>query len=169
MTAHVIRLRFGSLQRPVRSLESGVLVFILAGLWVWLVSAAGLQAGEEPPAPNPSAGVQLILAEIEQKLKAQQWEAAREAAQRAETLARETQDPPGEARGHRGRALALQELGRSEEAVAAWRAAAAAWARLGDGPGQVEALAAAGLLLWASQPAEANALFVQALTQGRAE
>src|SRR5437660_1333744 len=91
------------------------------------------------------------------------------AVERALTTARESGDRVGEARAHRGRALFLARLGRGDEGVAAWREAAAAWERVGDGPGQVEALAAAAGLLEAQKPREAEPLTARALALGRAE
>src|SRR5262249_46391508 len=60
-------------------------------------------------------------------------------------------------------------LNRSEEALSAWEAAAAAWARMGDGPGQVEALAATAAQLDLEQRDEAARLRAQAQRLGQRE
>jgi CHAT domain-containing protein/Tfp pilus assembly protein PilF len=123
----------------------------------------------EPPAPQPSAAAQRILAEAAERLQAQKPLEALQAAERARAAAREGADPAGEAQAHALRARALEAANRAGEALVAWRDAAAACERAGDGPGRVEALAAAGLLLVRPNPAEADALFTVAVAAGRAE
>jgi CHAT domain-containing protein/tetratricopeptide (TPR) repeat protein len=83
--------------------------------------------------------------------------------------AREAGDRAGEAQAQRERALALARLDRRQEAVAAWREAAAAWQQTGDGPGQVEALGMAGALLAKAAPREAEVLVARAVALAQAE
>src|SRR5262245_1912671 len=77
------------------------------------LSAASEQAAPEPPPPQPSAAVQPILEEAARLAEAKQPEAALTAGDRAVSVAREMNDPVGEAQAHRARALALQRLSRS--------------------------------------------------------
>ncbi|MBI3950582.1 MAG: CHAT domain-containing protein [Acidobacteria bacterium] len=147
---------------------------MLIALAAWLVvalalSATGAQVAEEPPAPQPSNTVHKILDEAIQLTQSKQWPEALQAADRALAAAQETGDPVGEACAQRLRALALESMDRREEAVATWREMAAAWERLDDGPGQVEALAAAALLLATKTEAESDQLFAQALAVGQRE
>jgi CHAT domain-containing protein/tetratricopeptide (TPR) repeat protein len=113
--------------------------------------------------------VQQFLDQANQAAKAGQLEAALKACDQALATARAGSDQVGEARAHRGRALFLTRLHREAEAAQAWNEASAAWKRAGDGPGQVEALAAAALLLIQEQPAAAGQLLEQALAVVRAE
>src|SRR5207244_2128460 len=53
--------------------------------------------------------------------------------------------------------------------LAAWRDAAAAWQRAGDGPGQIEALCAQALLLIRAKPLEARLALDGAVAAGKAE
>lgn len=161
--AHRIGRRVGSAGEWVGA------CFLAAWIGGAVFAVAGPQADPEPPAPAPSAAVQSILDEAAGLAKAKQPQEALAAADRARTAAQELKDATGEAQAQRFRALALQELRRTGAAVAAWREAAAAWERVGDGPGRVEAMATAGFLLWGGQPAEADALLVQALQFARLE
>jgi CHAT domain-containing protein/tetratricopeptide (TPR) repeat protein len=127
------------------------------------------QSSEEPPAPKPFAVVQKFLDEAGQLLQTKEPQGALAVADRALRVAKGAQDLVGQAEAQQSRARVLQDLGRRRAAVAAWQAAAAAWRRVGDGPGQVEALAAAAALLAAENLAEANQLWTRAVAAGRAE
>src|SRR5206468_2362055 len=75
----------------------------------------------------------------------------------------------GEALAQRERALRLQDAEKRAEALAAWRAAAAAWQRAGDGPGQVEAEVTRGLLLGRESQKEADVAVAAAVATAMAE
>jgi CHAT domain-containing protein len=107
--------------------------------------------------------VQLLLDESDRLTAAGQLEKAVEAAEQAGTLAQNEKDLPGKACAFRSRAQALETLGRTGAAISAWRDTAAAWESAGDGPGAIEALATAGLLLTSEKPAEAESLFTRML------
>jgi CHAT domain-containing protein/Tfp pilus assembly protein PilF len=111
----------------------------------------------------------MIVDNATKLLEVKQPEQALKAANESLLLAQKTGDPVDEATAHRCRAVVLQQLDRAEEAVAAWREAAAAWERAADGPGQVEALSAAGMLLAPGKPDEAKRLFSLALSLGKTE
>src|SRR5207249_4393917 len=91
------------------------------------------------------------------------------AADRALAAARAAGDAVGEAQAQRERALRLQELDRAAEAGVAWKEAAAAWTKTGDGPGQVEALAGQALLALRNDPEKRRALLRQAMEVAQAE
>jgi CHAT domain-containing protein/Flp pilus assembly protein TadD len=122
----------------------------------------------EPPAPQPSAAVQSLLTEARRQ-QPQQPQEALKTAEQAVSLARQAGDTAGEARAHWTRGLVLRQIGRTADALAAWQESAAAWQRAGDGPGQVLALSAAGLLVVADKPGEAQSLLARAAAVGRAE
>src|SRR5262249_52507326 len=77
--------------------------------------------------------------------------------------------PASEAQAERLRAQVLSSLNRREEAINAWQAAAAAWARTGDGPGQIEALASMAQQLDIEQPDKAAGLRAQASKLAQSE
>src|SRR2546422_6309381 len=87
----------------------------------------GTQARTEPPPPIPSATVQKLLEEAAQFMKTKKVLEALQVADQALAVARQERDPVGEAFAHRSRALALHDLDRIEEAVAAWLNVASAW------------------------------------------
>jgi hypothetical protein len=129
----------------------------------------GTTASREPGAPEPSGDVRRLLAEALRLFQEKQFAQALQAGDRALATARSAEDPPGIARAQALRARALESDGRAEEAVATWREAAAAWEAAGDGPGVVEALAAAAGLRAPKRPAEAETLIAQAVELGRRE
>src|SRR5262249_29896121 len=100
-----------------------------------VLGAAAAQTPAEPPEPKPAGAVQSILDEAARLAKAKQPQEALAAADRARAAAQAVKDSIGEAQAQQSRALALQELHQTEAAVAVWREAAAAWERVGDGPG----------------------------------
>jgi CHAT domain-containing protein/Tfp pilus assembly protein PilF len=83
--------------------------------------------------------------------------------------ARDASDLPGQAAALRLRAAFYQLSGRGDEALRAWREAADAWEKAGDGPSRVLALLGAALLLHPQRPEEAASLLQQALNAGRQE
>lgn len=90
-------------------------------------------------------------------------------ADEALSTAKEKHDAAREAAAQRARARALKKLNRTEEAAATWEAAAEAWERAGDGPGQVEALGEAALLLMSERSAASDQFFSRALELGKSE
>jgi CHAT domain-containing protein/Tfp pilus assembly protein PilF len=94
---------------------------------------------------------------------------ALDASERALAAAREARDAPGEAAAQQVRGVSLERLGRREDAVAAYREAAAAWERAGDGPGEIEALGAAARLLIPQREAEARELVGRLAALARTE
>jgi predicted RNA polymerase sigma factor len=72
--------------------------------------------------------VQKRLDEASRLAATQELEEAAHVAERAVDAARATKDLGGEALAHALRARLLERLGRMEEAIGAWQAAATAWA-----------------------------------------
>jgi CHAT domain-containing protein/tetratricopeptide (TPR) repeat protein len=151
-----------------RPLVFSFLVYLLMAL-----SAAGAEAtvsaSEEPPPPKPSTAVQQLLNEVARLVSDKKLTQALATADQALAVARERQDAPGEALTEQQRSLCLNGLGRTNEAVAALRAAAAAWRKAGDGPGQVGALVVAALPLLGEKPDERRRLLEQAVALAEAE
>jgi CHAT domain-containing protein/tetratricopeptide (TPR) repeat protein len=145
-------------------------VTLLAALALFAAGAHAPAAPPEvPPAAKPSAGIQSILDEAGRLQQARKLPEALEASARALTAAREAKDAAGEAGAQRLRALLYQELQQTEEARAAWAAAAAAWEQAKDGPRRVEALAAQALLLIGDKPEEGRKLLGEAVAVAQAE
>jgi len=141
---------------------------------VWLMGILGhAQAppapAEEPPGPNPTLTVQKILDEAPESALDKDPPDALRTGDRALALAQATQDTVGIAQAQRLRARTLERLKRTEEAVAAWRAAVVAWEQANETPGRIEAWASAGLLLALEKKAGAEALVAQATGLGRSE
>src|SRR6516165_2134305 len=100
------------------------------------VSPAEKQTPAEPAEPKPSPTVQKLLDEATTGVAAK-WNAeALALAERALVAAHAENDGAGEAQAQRLRAQVLSAMNRRQEALSAWEAAAATWARLGDGPGR---------------------------------
>jgi CHAT domain-containing protein/Tfp pilus assembly protein PilF len=129
---------------------AGSIFLVLAPCW------AGSKAPAEPAEPKPSTSVQQILDESDRFTQDNQLEKALQATERATAAAESEEDLPGKAYASRARALVLQALGRTDAAITAWQETATAWERLGDGPGVIEALASAGLLLMPDKSAQAE-------------
>lgn len=124
----------------------------------------------ETPGPSPTAAVQPILDEAKTHIEANQLVEGLEMADRALAASRQEKDGTGEAMAQQLRAKLLEELGQREEALVAWQEAAKAWKLTGDGPGQVQALVKAGLLIHASENFDkAEPTLAQALELGREE
>ena len=145
-------------------------VLIMIGvLGLAKVSPAEKQTPAEPAEPKPSPTVQKLLDEATTGVAAK-WNAeALALAERALVAAHAENDGAGEAQAQRLRAQVLSAMNRRQEALSAWEAAAATWARLGDGPGQVEALAAMAAQLDLEQRDKAARLRAQALGLGKSE
>jgi tetratricopeptide (TPR) repeat protein len=89
-------------------------------------------------------------------------------ADQALEAARQASDTAGATLAQQARAKALQDLQRTQEALAAWQEAQQMWARSGDTPEQIRALVQAGLLS-ADNRTEAQRLFSQGLAVGKEE
>lgn len=126
-------------------------------------------ASAEPSGPKASATVEKMLAEASRLVEAKQPLESLKAADQALEAARQTNDTAGEAFAQQARAKALQDLQRTEEALAAWQEAQQMWARAGDTPEQITALVQAGLLCVADKKSEAERLFAQGLAVGKME
>src|SRR5713101_77511 len=133
----------------------GSIFLVLAPCW------AGSKAPVEPTEPKPSPSVQQILDESDRFTQENQLEKALQATERAAATAESEEDLAGKAYANRSRALLFQALGRTDAAITAWQETATAWERLGDGPGVIEALASAGLLLMPDKSAQAEAQFAR--------
>ena len=119
--------------------------------------------------PQPSGAVKSVVDESGQQLQAQNAKEALAFADQALKLAIEGKDVVGEALAHKARADALGLLGAKPDQITAYLAAAAAWQRAADGPGEVEMLGQAGLHLVASGDENGRAHLRQALYLGREE
>jgi CHAT domain-containing protein/tetratricopeptide (TPR) repeat protein len=123
----------------------------------------------EPSGPMPSRAVQKMLDQASRLDEAKQPLDSLKAVDQAFEAARQINDAPGAARAQEGRAKALQELRRTDEAVAAWQEAAQMWASSGDAPEQITALVQGGLLYGPDRKTEAERLFAQGLSVGKLE
>lgn len=123
----------------------------------------------EAAAPKPSAAVEKILNDANRLAETKQSLDSLKAADQALAAARQANDTPGAALAQQMRAKALQDLQRTDEAVAAWQEAAQIWARPGDTPEQITALVQAGLLYGPDRKSEAERLFAQGLSVGKLE
>jgi len=142
-----------------------VAVLMAIGLF-WGFGATATSAHAEnidQPPLSASPEVQLLLGQVSPALAREKWAVALAAANRARDVARTTNDSVGEALAQRSRAMALEGLGKTDESVAAWLEAATAWQRAGDGPGEVEAFAFAGILLAGENAEEAASLVERAI------
>lgn len=133
---------------------------------VALCACPGLPLGSpaEPPEPEPPEAVGAQLRQALQDLEARRYPEALQAADRALEAARAGPSRAGEAHAQRTRARALLPIGRAEEAAGAWRLAAQAWERAGDGPGPAQALAYSSLLSVPAERAEAASALASALS-----
>ena len=147
-----------------------VLLLVVSVLSTSVVTAAPqATAPTEPSAPKPSATVERFLTESTRLLEAKQSLDALKTADQALESARQESDTPGIALAQQARAEALQELQRTNEALAAWHEAAHLWAQAGYGPGQITALVHAGLLCIDNNRNEAQSLFAQGLSIAKLE
>ncbi len=133
-----------------------------------VLMTASAQAVQEPTAAPPSPAVQLALDDARAAAKAGNAAGALAAADRALDVAQRGRDVPGEAAAQRIRALQLTALQRSNDALAAWNAAEAAWKRIDDGPGQVEAIGWQAVAALVASPRDIEPL-QRALALARAE
>ncbi len=129
---------------------------------------------DEPPPPQPALEIKQLLDAVRQhferdECQRDQCQQALQAAEQALEVSGQSADMAGVALAQQARGDALAGLERRADAVAAYRAAAEAWARVGDGPGQVQALAAAGVQSTYTQTEETKALLAQALALGQRE
>jgi CHAT domain-containing protein/Tfp pilus assembly protein PilF len=123
----------------------------------------------EAGAPKPPAAVEKILNEANRLAETKQPLDSLKAADQALAAARQANDTPGAALAQQMRAKSLQDLQRTDEAVAAWQDAAQIWARSGDTPEQITALVQAGLLYGPDRKSDAQRLFEQGLSVGKVE
>ena len=133
------------------------------------VSPAQPQTLAEPAELKASPAVQNLLDEATTHASAKRPAEALATADRALVAAQVEKDGAGEAQAQKLRAQALSALNRGEEALSAWEAAAAACARSGDGPGQIEALTAMAVQLDAGQRDKASRLRAEALRLAQSE
>src|SRR6185503_2399938 len=115
---------------------------------------------------GPSVAVKRLVDESGRQLLAQNDNWALTLADHALKLAVEGKDLVGEALAHKVRADVLGRLGAKHDQITAYLAAAAAWQRAADGPGEVEMLGEAGLHLLASGDENGRAQLRQALSLG---
>jgi CHAT domain-containing protein/Tfp pilus assembly protein PilF len=144
-------------------------IMALCLLLFCLTSVTRAQPPAEPTAPKPGEAVAKVLSDAEPLSKDKKYAEILPIADRALTLAKTNGDVVGEAQSLQIRAQALQSLNRTEEAVAAWRETAATWKLAGDGPGEINALAQAGILLLYNNAAEAHTLLQLAFAAAKAE
>jgi CHAT domain-containing protein/tetratricopeptide (TPR) repeat protein len=128
---------------------------------------ATVAAGQ--PGPKPSAAVGKLLDETSRLAEAKQPLESLKAADQALEAARQTNDTAGAALAQQARARTLQDLQRTDQALAAWLQAAQMWAGDGETPEQITALVQAGLLCVSSKKSEAEKLFARALSIGKSE
>lgn len=153
----------------------GRLVFLLA-LSVFLSPASSIAVEQQsvPPtaessAPKPSAAVEKMLNDAMSLEDAKQPMESLKKASEALEAAHQTNDVAGAALAQQALAKALQDVARTDDAVAAWIEAAQLWAGIGCTPQQITALVRAGLLRIPDRKSEAETLFGQALSIGKAE
>lgn len=133
------------------------------------VSPTAPQTTLAPTEPKASPAVQKLLDEAIAHVSEQRPAEAMAVVGQALDAAHSGKDVAGEAQAERVRAKALSALNRNDEALTAWQSAASAWARAGDGPGQIEALASTSIELEAKQADQAAALRAQALMLAQSE
>ena len=126
------------------------------------------EATNGPSGPKPSAAVEL-LNEASRLLEAKQPLDSLKAAEQAFGAAQKANDKAGEVLAQQARAKALQDLQRTDEAIAAWQEAAEMWGGNGNTPEQITALVHAGLLCTSSRKQDAEKFFAQALLIGKSE
>jgi CHAT domain-containing protein/tetratricopeptide (TPR) repeat protein len=119
--------------------------------------------------PKPSETVQQMLDEARRLADTKQPADSLKAADRALYAAGQTNDTAGAASAQQARAKALQDLQRTDEAVAAWQEAAQMWAAIGRAPGQINALVQAGLACVPSTKDEADKYFAQGLSIAKSD
>ena len=154
---------------PARSLLSFFLLAILSSCSSCVQSLAAQDAAIakanyfEPPRPEPSTTVQELLDVAEELRRERDYGGGLKQADVTLASAQEIHDAAGEACAHRERAILLQHLRRVDDAILEWRQAAQAWQRADDGPGRIEALGRAGVLLLPINAGEGEAALGQAL------
>jgi CHAT domain-containing protein/tetratricopeptide (TPR) repeat protein len=154
-------------------------IFLVAALLLEFISPAPVLAAQttrsetqhqvEDGSPQPSVAVKTVLDESGRELQAQNAKEALTLADRALKLAIEGKDVVGEALAHKAKADALGLLGAKPDQITACLAAAVAWQRAADGPGEIEMLGEAGVHLLASGDENGRAPLRQALSLGRQE
>lgn len=126
-------------------------------------------AAAEPLAPRPSAAVAKMLDSARRLAEAKQPADLLKAADQVVEAAQQTNDRIGGALAQQARAKALQDLQRTDEALAAWQEAARIWAGLGDTPEEITSLVQAGLLCIPNKKSEAERVFAQGLAVSKIE
>ena len=117
----------------------------------------------------PSAGVLKTLTEAWRLADADRPLESLRVADEAAELARQNDDPSGEALAADARGDALERLEHLEEAVAAWQDASQLWARAGDAPRQIRALVRAALSCVPPRGRDAEDLLARGLSKMRRE
>ncbi len=123
----------------------------------------------EQAGPKPSPVVEQMLQEAQHLLEAKKPAESLAEAEKALQAADRADDATGEALSQQARAKALKDLQRIDEASNAWQLAAQNWQKMGDAPGQINALVQAGLLSSPDQKDEAAKFYAQALALGKSE
>ena len=126
-------------------------------------------ATNRPSGPKPSPAVVDLLDEASRLVEDKQPLDSLKAAEQAFGAAQQANDKAGEPFAQQARAKALQDLQRTDEAIAAWQKAAEMWGGIGNAPDQITALVQAGLLCTSSRKEEAEKLFAQALLIGKSD
>ncbi len=148
-----------------------LVVCIALVLCCWPVApCAARQAGEEPPDPKPSEQLQKIL---EPGFRSEfQKEKLPDYLRQLDNALRQlgpNAAPVDLAWVQQLRAVLLMLAERPSEAEDAARAAAAAWERVGDGPGEIAALGIAGVAAYPRDASEGRRLVDRAIALARAE
>jgi CHAT domain-containing protein/tetratricopeptide (TPR) repeat protein len=118
----------------------------------------------EPAGPRPSPAVQEMLDEAKRLADAKQPLESLKAADQSLEAARRLNDTAGAALAQQARAKALQDLQRTDEALAAWHESARIWELQGDTPGQIAAKLQTGFLHVCSKKGDAGKPLEQGLS-----
>ena len=129
-------------------------------------SQAPSEAESEPRGPSPSVAVQKAL---DSAAALKQPDQVLTAVADLIGLSTRNSDQEGLALSHSLQAKTLQSSGQPEQAADAWHQAAEAFEKVGDAPGQIEALAEEGVLRFKKDQVKANECFRKAQSLGREE
>jgi len=157
----------------IRRIVGFFILMLALGIFLAPASASGqsqpASAAVEPSAPQPSASVAKMLDNARRLAEAKQPLESLKGADQAVELARQSNDAAGTALAQQARAKALQDLQRTDEALAGWQEAARIWAGHGDTPEEITSLVQAGLLCIPNNKSEAEKLFAQGLAVSKIE
>jgi len=136
---------------------------------VWADPVATSEPASEAPAPSATQRIQAVFDEVESLIQAQNLVEALSESEAAIELARGERDAAGEAVGWKAKARVLELQDRPEDALAAWQEARGAWGRVGDGPGEIEAILAEARLRLRNPASDATSLLNEAIELMKAE